>query len=182
MKTTSIICFFLFYICLGCAKELNGFGEKDFTCNKYDAVNDVTYVKNGFHNKSIKVKGIWKKYNCTKSSNCYINHCPKIIDKDSTKLELLIMERNDINNINNEDIRKKYNSYITNLKQKNIKVNLLYTDLEDSYYVLKVFQHNRERIIFMGIKNKMYNEYCVYNFKNSDSKIVSFLIEIFYSN
>lgn len=56
-----IFLFTLFALLINCSstQKINGYGEHDNVCQKYDAENDVTYAYYKF-NKPIKVKGKWR--------------------------------------------------------------------------------------------------------------------------
>ncbi len=75
------ICFLVivFFLLLSCksVKPINGFGEEDKVCRKYDAINDITYVSDYSNNTPILVKGKWRKVN-PNNTQIQISHCPGI--------------------------------------------------------------------------------------------------------
>jgi hypothetical protein len=122
-------------------KPINGFGEEDKVCRKYDVVNDITYVRDLSNFNDLRIKGKWKDSNrnldeyCTFWKNKNINYT---IIKSDIKASYYIYEvieydkrRIELMGINN---KKYYRIAIYNFDPNQ------YTSIED--FLIGIFATN----------------------------------------
>lgn len=186
MKKTSYILGLLCLLLLSCksTNPINGFGEEDKVCRKYDAINDITYVTDLSDFKEYLVKGKWRKNELR--TEYYISHCPIVENELGTILELWIRGNDKFewkNKSDEEILIKNFNEYSAFWKKKNIKHTIVKSDKKASYYIYEIIEFDRRRIELMGIKNKKYYRIAIFNFDpNQYTSMEDFLISIFAIN
>ena len=167
-------------------KPINGFGEEDKVCRKYDVVNDITYVRDLSNFNDLRIKGKWKDSNRNLGSEYYISHCPQVENELGTLLELWIREYDKFEWKNKSDkdiLIGNFDEYCTFWKNKNINYTIIKSDIKASYYIYEVIEYDKRRIELMGINNKKYYRIAIYNFDpNQYTSIEDFLIGIFATN
>ncbi len=186
MKKTSYILVLLCLSLLSCnsVKPINGFGEKDKVCRKYNAEKDISYVTDLSNTTPILVKGKWRKKK--PNTKIQISHCPAIENELGTVLELMISESKTgewlgkSNERALSDIFYKLSSFWDKVT---IKHKIIKTDNSASYYIYEVVEFEERRIELMGVKNKKYYRISTHNFDpNQYIAIEDLLIGIFATN
>jgi hypothetical protein len=174
----------LFVISCNSAKPINGFGEKDTTCRKYDVVNDITYVTNSSNTTPILVKGKWRKVN--PNTQIQISHCPVIENELGTVLELMIWEYDKqewMGKSNERILTESFNKTAAFWDKITVKYEFIKADKAASYSVYKVFEFEERRIELWGVKNKKHYRIAIYNFDpNQYISVEDFIIGIFAIN
>lgn len=188
MKKASYLLIAVCLLFINCksVKHINGFGEEDAICRKYDVVNDITYVRDLSNFNDIRIKGKWKDSHRNLGSEYYISHCPQVENELGTLLELWIREYDKFEWKNKSDkdiLIENFNEYATFWKNKNFKYSIIKSDIKASYYIYEVMEDDKRRIELMGINNKKYYRIAIYNFDpNQYISMEDFLIGIFTIN
>ena len=174
----------LLFINCKSVKHINGFGEEDNVCRKYDVVNDITYVSNFSNDTPILVKGKWRKNE--PNTPIQISHCPGVENEFSTVLELMIWEYDKeewLGKSNESILMESFNKQAAFWDKITVKYEFIKSDKRASYAIYKVFEFEERRIELMGVKNKKYYRIAIYNFDpNQYIAIEDFLIGIFTIN
>ncbi len=164
---------------------MNGFGEEDDFCKKYDAINDITYVSDYSDNAPILVKGKWRKVN-QNNTQIQISHCPGIENELGTILELMIWEYDKegwLGKSNENILIESFNKQSAFWDKITVKYEIIKSDKVASYSIYKVFEFEERRIELWGVKNKKHYRIAIYNFDpNQYISIEDFLIGIFTIN
>ena len=169
MKKIILLIVFCMFISCKPTEKINGFGECDGICRKYDSEKNTTFVYNKF-DPILKVVGKWRKLSM--NSDFYSN---SQIGITNDRNEILYLIQNEIHTCKKciEDAllqNHKHDFLLESLTRRisfwkgyeKYTVELLETD-EESYAVYQLSKENEKKCVFLGFKNGMFYDFTLIN-------------------
>jgi hypothetical protein len=171
-------------------EKINGFGERDGICRKYDAKNIITFVYNKY-SPIIKIEGIWR--GVTTHYSFYTISNSQIEIKNDNKETLLVTnyKMNSCKLCSEDPTLKnhKHNFLINNIKRnisfwkefEKYTIELLETD-EENYAVYYLSNEYEKKCVFFGYKNEIFYEFILMNSEKDKKQQAKLLLDSYKLN